>query len=348
MNSDKKSDDAASKGKLVSIGVPIYKRLEYLPSVLKMVGGQDYPFIELIVSDNGQNGTKVSDMLRAQYRRPYRFRQNDSTVSIITHYNQIISAASGDYFVNLDDDDEISSNFVSELVGQLERHPEASMAYARQEIINGEGRVIRKSKDQLPDILSGPEFIRSTWGRYEYDFHNLETFLSKRKILLGAGGYPDFVRGNHSDDAAAIRTALNHYVVFSSRCVFRHRVYEGGGGWQASIGELSTACRQFMQFLDDDPTIRAFEAENPAEWQDLRRCLVNMSLGTYFWRWRDIYRDRLSTTEWVKAAFTMPFVPHYYRRVMSVFRKAAITKVKELLTGHRNERGSFFQRGYQD
>ena len=52
--------------KLVSIGVPIYKRLEYLPSILKMVYAQDYPSIELIISDNGQNGTKVREIIEAQ------------------------------------------------------------------------------------------------------------------------------------------------------------------------------------------------------------------------------------------------------------------------------------------
>lgn len=44
--------------KLVTIGIPIYRRLEYLPQVLKIVEEQDYPSIELLVSDNGMNGTK--------------------------------------------------------------------------------------------------------------------------------------------------------------------------------------------------------------------------------------------------------------------------------------------------
>ena len=133
--------------KLVSIGVPIYKRLEYLPSVLRMVGSQDYPAIELIVSDNGENGTKVQEIIQAEgYARPYRFRQNRSTVNMIPHYNQIIAEATGEYFVTLNDDDEISSNFVTELVHQLEQHPEATLAFARQEIINTAGEVIRKSK----------------------------------------------------------------------------------------------------------------------------------------------------------------------------------------------------------
>jgi glycosyltransferase involved in cell wall biosynthesis len=334
--------------KLVSIGVPIYKRLEYLPSVLKMLEAQDYPFVELVVSDNGQNGTKVRDVLEAQYSRPYRFRQNRSTVPISPHYNQIIEEASGEYFVNLDDDDEISPNFVSELVGQLERYPQATVAFSRQEIINTSGEVIRKSKENFPDILSGPAFIRATWEKHEFGFGIVETFLFKRKLLLEAGGYPDFPRGNHSDDAAAIRACLNHHVVFSTKCTFRHRVHEGGGGWQASIQELATACRQFMQFLDDDPTIRVFAAAHPAEWKDLKRLLVRMSSSTYFWRWRDIYKNRLSAAEWIKAAFAMPFIPSYYRNVLSVFRNTTAARVKGVFRGESEKEANFFQHQRED
>jgi hypothetical protein len=100
------------------------------------------------------NGSQVSDIVSTHYNRPFRFRQNPSTVSISTHFNQIINAASGKYFVMLADDDELSPNYVSELVRRLEQHPEASVAIAMQEIIDENGAVIRRSKDALPEILS--------------------------------------------------------------------------------------------------------------------------------------------------------------------------------------------------
>ena len=66
----------ATVPKLVTIALPIYKRLEYLPHVLGIVAAQDYPDIELLVSDNGMNGTRVREIVEASYPRPYRFRQN--------------------------------------------------------------------------------------------------------------------------------------------------------------------------------------------------------------------------------------------------------------------------------
>ena len=131
---------------LVTIGIPIYKRLEYLPQILKIVEAQDYPSIELLVSDNGQNGDKIREILDANYSRPCTFRANPSTVSTATHFNQIVHAAAGKYFVLLMDDDEISSNYVSELVNQFQHFPGASIAFAVQENIDETGVVTKTSK----------------------------------------------------------------------------------------------------------------------------------------------------------------------------------------------------------
>ena len=53
--------------KLVTIGLPMWKRLEFLPHILKIIEAQDYPSIELLVSDNGQNGVKIREIVSACY-----------------------------------------------------------------------------------------------------------------------------------------------------------------------------------------------------------------------------------------------------------------------------------------
>src|SRR6476660_5893489 len=143
--------------KLVTIGIPIYKRLEYLPNVLKVVEAQDYPEIDLLVSDNGMNGTKVNDLVKKYYSKPYRFRQNGATVSGSIHFTQLIENAQGEYCVILADDDEITPNFVSELVKSLEKHPEASAALGREDTIDEAGNIMRSSKNEVPEVISGPD-----------------------------------------------------------------------------------------------------------------------------------------------------------------------------------------------
>ena len=143
----------------MTIAIPVYKRLQYLPNALRSVGAQDYQNVELIVSDNGRNGSQVRDLVAEFYERPYKFRQTPVTVPAPVHYNQLVEAAAGEYFVLLNDDDEISANYVSELVQHLERRPRAAVGLSRQEIIDAEGNTLRYSANSAPEIMSADEFI---------------------------------------------------------------------------------------------------------------------------------------------------------------------------------------------
>jgi glycosyltransferase involved in cell wall biosynthesis len=305
--------------KLVTIGIPIYKRLEHLPHVLDIVAAQDYPEIELVVSDNGMNGDRVREIVRDHYKRPCVFRQNPVSVSIGRHFNQVVEAARGEYFVMLCDDDEISANFVSELVDSLERHPEAVVAISRQELMEVDGTVVRRSKDGMPPLLGAPEFIESIWQKYEFGIEILVTVMARTARLRACGAYPDFCRGTGNDNAALVRMIVGSSVVLNPRCVFRWRLDEASYGWSVSSAELARAAKEFIGFLSTDPVIGRYRAEEPAQWRKCERILARMTWETYLQRWTDIYRKRLGPLAWLVAAFGMPFIPAYYKRVARIF-----------------------------
>lgn len=305
---------------LVSIVIPLYKRLDYLPDVLQAIAAQDYPHIELIVSDNGQNGEKVADIVGRHYARPYRLRQNAVTVNIPSHYQQTLSEATGTYFVWLCDDDLIGPTFVSELVRLLEDHSDVSVAIARQEVIDTAGRVVRRSSDELPDFLSGEDFIRS-WTTYK--FENYATVMARTADLKECGGFADFPRGTASDDALLIKLCLKGRVAFGKRCTFQYRWHETSHGFSISLRQLADDLGYFLRFLDSDPVVRAYASEKPELWAELKNVLVTMTWKTYWDRWKTLYRPRLSTVQWVKGAFYVPFIPRYYLAVFSTLLEAA-------------------------
>lgn len=103
-----------SMTKLVTIGISIYERLTTLPQALLSVASQDYPHIELIVSDNGQNKNKVKEIVEHRDSTSVPVWANPYTVTISPHdYNQLIEAATGEYCVVLEDDDTLISDFVT-------------------------------------------------------------------------------------------------------------------------------------------------------------------------------------------------------------------------------------------
>ena len=94
---------------LVTIAVPLHKRMHFIPDVLRSVAAQDYPEIELLISDNGLNGPELREAVNQYYPKPFTFRRNDEIEEVMSrHFNQLVEAASGKYFVLLCDDDEIN------------------------------------------------------------------------------------------------------------------------------------------------------------------------------------------------------------------------------------------------
>jgi len=320
--------------KLVTIGVPIYKRLEYLPNVLKIVGSQDYPDIELIVSDNGMNGPAVYEIVNKYYSRPSRFRQNPSTVSMSIHFNQIIHEACGEYFVLLADDDEISSNYVSELVNLLECHPQASVAMAMQETVDEAGAFIRRSSERVPEILAGPDFIRAVWGTHEYGYESLSTCLVRTANLVACGGFPDFWKGSASDDALIVKLCLDNFITLSSRCIFRKRCYDTSYGYSQTTQDLARGIKDFLRFLDTNPILRQFACVHPSQWRETKHLLIDMIWKTYYYRWTKLYRERVTYKEWMRAGFYMPFIPDYYRAVTQTLTRSVVSDALERVEKH--------------
>ena len=183
---------------LVSIGVPVYKRLSFLPNVLNSVSHQDYSNLELIVSDNGMNGAQLSTIIREHYPGQFKLRQNAQIEPMSTHFNQIINAASGKYFMLLCDDDEISPNYVSELVALLEQNRHASIGLSRQEIMDEGGTVIRCSSDNVPPLLSGPDFIRAAWETHQYKYRRFRHVSGQNGSDKSLRWVPGVLQGSES------------------------------------------------------------------------------------------------------------------------------------------------------
>jgi glycosyltransferase involved in cell wall biosynthesis len=319
--------------RLVTVGIPVYRRLDYLPNALRCVAAQDHADIDLLVSDNGMNGSRVEDIVRAHYPRPWRFRQNPATVESAEHFNQVIGAATGDYFVLLADDDEITPNFVSELAALLDRHPDANLALSAQEVIDREGACLERSRGPLPETLSGAGLIHAVWREHAFGFQSFVTHLARTEPLQRSGGYPHFTGATHDDDAVLLRLCLGRTVAFSERCTFRWRRYDESLGWSISIEELAASSREFLGFLDRDPAIRRYAEGNAAEWREVKDTLASMVHDTYMWRWRDFYRGRMPRLRWLIAPFLMSPSRDYYKRLLAMLFPRLRSSLKRL-AGH--------------
>jgi glycosyltransferase involved in cell wall biosynthesis len=294
---------------LVTIAIPIYKRLRYLSQGVQAIAAQEYPYIELIVSDNGQNEEKVAEIVNRAYGRPWKFRRNDITVNVNQHYNQILREANGQYFVMVDDDDWISPNFVSDLIQYLEGDQDVAIAMARQIIVDEGRREIGRSVQNIPAKSPGEEFVK---GLFEYGFSNYTSFLARTNELRECGGYNDFPRGFHTETAMIVKLALNRSVAFSHQSTFFACRSDASMSRLMDLQQLAEASRLFLEFLESDPWLLDQSLKNPRGWAVLKPRLVNMGWGGYLEKWGTMHHDKLPYLAWVRAGFALPYRPGYY------------------------------------
>jgi len=309
----------------VTVGIPLYKRRDYVAAALRSVVRQDYPHVDILVSDNGENPDELRTWVEERMEgRPFRFRRNDATVPLTRHFNQLVEEAQGDCFVLLCDDDEISPDYVSSLARHLAEDEDVAVAVAVADLIDESGH--RRPKEQAPfpaGVHPCRDFIR-IWCGHEYDFGSFVTNMARTRDILEAGGYPDFVKGNSIDNALLIALAVGHKVALVGGASFRYRIYEDSTGLAVDYRELGKAQRQFLRYLDQHPGLRAYARREPEEWSVMKDQIVEMAWRTYRHRWKNMYRDRLSRGEWARAAFQMPFIPAYYRAVLPHLVKSVI------------------------
>lgn len=298
---------------LITLAIPIYKRLDCLHLALQSVAAQDYPNIELIVSDNGQNGAALRAIVDRWYPKPYVYRENPSTVILPAHHAQLVAAASGRYFTWLPDDDTMSENYVREMVLAMESRPDVSVAIGRQEEVDVAGKVIRRSPDSLPDIIDGPTFVRN-WMRN--GFASYTPIVARTAQIRDCGGYLDCPWGNHSDDALMLKLCLAGAVAYRKTCAYRLRYDLDSFGWSVRIDRFGADTRRFLEFLDTDHWIQEYAARHPSDWREMKEAVITMAWQGYFDRWLRMERQGPPFFAWLRAGFALPFPLPYYRAVV--------------------------------
>jgi hypothetical protein len=138
-----------------------------------------------------------------------------------------------------------------------------------------------------------------------------------------------------------VKLSFGRKVGFATGATFRYRVYEASTGLALDPSQLASDLRAFLQFLDEDSALGKITVADPTQWARSRSQLVEMTWRTYRHRWKTMYRKRLGTTAWVRAAFEMPFVSAYYRSVAWTLLRAGLSATKRtLLYPVRSARGT--------
>ena len=127
----------------VSVVVPSYNHGRYLAARLDSILSQTFPDFEVIFLDDASPDDSLAVFERYQHHPKVRALVNaQNSGCVFAQWNKGVRAARGEYVWIAESDDVADPRFLEVLVGLLDAHPTAGLAYCKSLSIDEGGRVL--------------------------------------------------------------------------------------------------------------------------------------------------------------------------------------------------------------
>jgi glycosyltransferase involved in cell wall biosynthesis len=126
----------------VSVGVPVYNGAQWLEASLTCLRDQTYRDIEVLIYDNCSDDAtpEIAQRFCAEDARFRYFRQPENK-GALRNFLDVLEAAKSPYFMWRAADDTSDLNYIEELLGLLQAHPNRDLAAPRAVSVFPDGRV---------------------------------------------------------------------------------------------------------------------------------------------------------------------------------------------------------------
>lgn len=202
-----------------SVGVPAYNQGCYLARTLTSLLNQIVPADEIVVSDNFS--TDETAEVVASFAGRIRLVRPPHHMSMMEHWNFVLSHLQGDWITLLSSDDIAKSNFVERLKRGTLRTDDAVLVRSGWETIDEEDRVTSKHHLLSVGAIERPPqtFYESLMGPKA----SFAAFAAKRQVLLDIGGFPDSCK-LYGDWACWLRLSASGSFVYEDAIISQYRV----------------------------------------------------------------------------------------------------------------------------
>lgn len=238
----------------ITVLMPTCNRPQFLPDAVASVLDQRLGNLELIVVDDGSDPPARETLAQVCDPRLTIVRQPNAGIAAALRTG--LARARGEYIARNDDDDLWLPHMLETLVPELDRHPEAVVAYGRSREIGRDG-------DPRPGIrgFAQPFPDAPTLSLLRADYTSSIATLIRREALLEAGGYDPAIRWNDDYDLVLRLSRLGPFR-FVNCTVAHYRVHEGnttrleGPRLQACMTERVEVVRRILDAPDMPLEIR--------------------------------------------------------------------------------------------
>lgn len=182
------------KHPLVSVIVPNFNHAPFLRERLDSILHQNYDRFEVIILDDCS--TDESKQVIADYEQNEHVCQvvlNDrNSGSPFRQWDRGFSLCRGDLVWIAESDDSCEPDFLSHLVAAFERDEQIVVAFCRSVKIDTSGRPLGEEGLKNDFVMSGPDFIRSFLGRFNYIVNASSAVFSRAVLASLDRSYTEF------------------------------------------------------------------------------------------------------------------------------------------------------------
>lgn len=215
---------------LVSIIIPTFNRRDMLKRAIDQVLKQDYPNIEVIVTDNC-SGDGTEEMVRSNYKDEKRliYHKNKTNIGPAMNVrNAFYNFTNGKYcMVSCDDDYLINRSYISKAVEMFEKNPDIVYVYGGVYYNHMLDKKVYRVKSDMPSVVEGMDlFVNFTSQKYPY-MPNGNTLIYRKENALKANilnGNPKQLAG---DLFIQLRLLLTGDAGFVNNIVLAYTLHEG-------------------------------------------------------------------------------------------------------------------------
>lgn len=212
----------------VSIIIPTFNRAKYLKKAIESALEQDYPNLEVIVSDNASTDDTPSVVKNFLKNKKLRYFRNKTNIGMVANWRKALyNYVSGEWAIILSDDDYfVDKSFISKAINLILRNKNKNilLLHANLKIKDERRNIILEKKRIFPEIMNGKKvFINYNKNNQNFYFCTV-LFHVKTMKKINAFSHYDVVG---SDTMEFLRLSLRGNVAFLKDVVSVYRIHKG-------------------------------------------------------------------------------------------------------------------------